>query len=139
MFFLRISEKFGLLVDLVAQALSDAVPFTVFLIMWIILFTILFRILGFEIDGGDYSSLAESGIYLAQTYRNSIGDIAVPSYSFWESQKEFPDIQNKMIIIIWFTWLMNQFFLTIILLNFLIAILAESFTVVMEEEMNHTY
>lgn len=44
-----------------------------------------------------------------------------------------------MLNLIWFTWLMNQFFLTIILLNFLIAILAESFNVVMAEEMQHTY
>ena len=42
MFFMRISEKFGLLVDLVAQALVDSVPFTVFLIMWLLLFSTLF-------------------------------------------------------------------------------------------------
>lgn len=44
-----------------------------------------------------------------------------------------------MIGLIWFTWLMNQFFLTIILLNFLIAILAESFNTVMEKAMIHKY
>lgn len=44
-----------------------------------------------------------------------------------------------MISIIWITWLLNQFFLTIILLNFLIAILAESFNIVMEKAMQHKY
>lgn len=44
MFFLRINEGFGLLVDLVSQALTDSIPFTVFLIMWIGLFSLLFRI-----------------------------------------------------------------------------------------------
>lgn len=44
-----------------------------------------------------------------------------------------------MITVIWVTWLLNQFFLTIILLNFLIAILAESFNVVMEKATQHKY
>ena len=139
MFFLRVFEQFGLLVDLVAQALSDSIPFTCFLIMWLILFSLLFRILGFEIDDGDYSSMGQASIYALQTYRNSVGDIAAPAYSFWESQTDFPHLQSKMIMIIWFAWLMNQFFLTIILLNFLIAILAESFTVVMEQELQCKY
>jgi len=85
MFFLRVFEQFGLLVDLVAQALSDSIPFTCFLIMWLILFSLLFRILGFEIDDGDYSSMGQASIYVLQTYRNSVGDIAAPAYSFWES------------------------------------------------------
>ena len=92
MFFLRVFEQFGLLVDLVAQALSDAIPFTCFLIMWLVLFTLLFRILGYEVDDGDYSSLGEASRYAVQTYRNSVGDIAPPAYTFWESQTNFPRI-----------------------------------------------
>ena len=55
MFYLRIQEGFGLLVDLVSECLTDAVPFTVFLGMWICLFSVLFRLLGLEIATDDYN------------------------------------------------------------------------------------
>ena len=82
---MRISEKFGLLVDLVAQALADAIPFTSFYIMWLLLFSTLFKIQSMEVDTEDYSSLGEKMIYLTKTYRDSVGDIAAPIYPTWES------------------------------------------------------
>ena len=85
MFFLRIQEGFGLLVDLVAECLGDAIPFTVFLMMWVGLFTVLFRLQGFEIPADDYDQLGRAAIYTIQTYRNSVGDIAAPAYSFWSA------------------------------------------------------
>lgn len=104
--------------------------------MWLLLFSTLFRIQGMEVDTEDYSSLGEKMIYLTKTYRDSVGDIAAPIYPSWESQTGVGKVYaGRMLNVIWFTWLMNQFFLTIILLNFLIAILAESFNVVMAEEM----
>jgi hypothetical protein len=54
MFFLRINEGFGLLVDLVSECLVDAIPFSIFLVMWIGLFTVLFRLVGLEIETDDY-------------------------------------------------------------------------------------
>lgn len=139
MFFLRIHDGFGLLVDLVAECLVDAVPFTVFLMMWVGLFTVLFRLQGLEIAADDYDQLGPMAIYTIQTYRNSVGDIAAPAYSFWSAQEAHPMFKYSMIGIIWSTWFLNQFFLTIILLNFLIAILAESFNTVMACAAQHKY
>jgi hypothetical protein len=64
MFFLRINEGFGLLVDLVAECLEDAIPFSVFLLMWIGLFTVLFRLVGLEIEPDEYEHLGRGAIYL---------------------------------------------------------------------------
>ena len=63
MFFLRIQEGFGLLVDLVSECLVAAIPFTVFLGMWIGLFTVLYRLLGLEIAPDDYDQLGRMAIY----------------------------------------------------------------------------
>ena len=138
MFFLRINEGFGLLVDLVSECLVDAIPFSIFLAMWIGLFTVLFRLVGLEIETDDYDQLGRGSIYAIQTYRNSVGDLAAPGYSFWASQVDkYPILANVMIAVVWLVWFLNQFFLTIILLNFLIAILADSFTSVMDKATQH--
>jgi hypothetical protein len=63
MFFLRIREGFGLLVDLVSECLVDAIPFTVFLLMWIALFAVLFRLQGLEVAADDYELLDKMAIY----------------------------------------------------------------------------
>ena len=57
MFYLRISEGFGLLVDCVINCLIACIPFTGFLILWMLLFAILFRVQGSFIDSGDYGTL----------------------------------------------------------------------------------
>lgn len=44
MFYLRISEGFGLLVDCVSNCVTACIPFTSFLILWMLLFSILFRV-----------------------------------------------------------------------------------------------
>lgn len=61
-----------------------------------------------EIDPGDYALLGENMIYLLKTYRDSVGDIATPSYSVWESLQGDGHIYGERIkMLIWFTWLMN--------------------------------
>jgi len=57
MFFCRVSEKFGKLVQLVGQCLVDIVQFTIFFTGWICLFSILYRILGMGIASGTYPHL----------------------------------------------------------------------------------
>lgn len=66
-----------------------------------------------------------------QTTRNSIGDIATPSYLFWKAEVEkghmwlFSEI---MIAIIWFIfYFTNIILLLVVLMNFLIAIVSETY------------
>ena len=140
MFYMRISEGFGLLVDCVSNCLSACVPFTAFLIMWMLLFTILFRVEGMGVDTGDYGpGLNKIAVYIIQTYRNSVGDDAPPMFGFWDAQTKNPVIQKTMYGIIWGTWFINSFLLMIILLNFLIAILCEAFDDVNSRATEHTY
>ena len=76
-----------------------------------------------------------------QTYRNSVGDISAPKYEFW-IETEFDGnyfAPNLMITLIWLIWLSNQFLVLIILLNFLIAIISESYANTLEKKEYYKY
>lgn len=76
-----------------------------------------------------------------QTYRNSIGDISAPKYEFWiETEYDGNNFAPKlMIFLIWSIWLFNQFLVLIILLNFLIAIISESYVSTLEKKEYYKY
>ena len=91
-----------------------------------------------KFDEEDYPDLNFFFIMLIQMYRNSIGDISAPSYGRWsdllESNSKYE--QNKaymMITLIWIVWVLHQFMNLIILLNFLIAIISQSYENVMQK------
>lgn len=46
MFFMRIYDKLGMLVELVKRVSIDVLPFTIFLLIWLIAFSILYCTLG---------------------------------------------------------------------------------------------
>lgn len=140
MYFLRAQEKFSLLVKLVVQCLYDVIPFTIFLISWVTFFGMVYRILGMDIEPDDYDLLPSYFIYFIQTFRNSVGDIGAPSYSYWSSAiSQYPLTAGGFIFSIWMAWLLNQFLVLIILLNFLIAIISQSYEEVMSRSMQFQY
>ena len=99
---------------------------------------IYYRIAGVEFDDGDYSMLNSNLVLFFQTYRNSIGDIAPPTYPRWVTAFESGDSEEYykglvMIAIIWFVWVAHQFVILILLLNFLIAIVSQSYENVMQQ------
>jgi hypothetical protein len=64
LFFLRISNKFVMLVDLIQQAIIGAIPFMVFFILFLLLITFLYLITGVEVPDGDYPDINEFSMYL---------------------------------------------------------------------------
>lgn len=114
--------------------------FALFFYGWILMFSLLFQILGMQVppnddNESDYKNVNVFMVYFLQTYRNSIGDIAAPDYSFWTARgtQSTGDWYSSrfMIFLIWFFWFANQFFVLIILLNFLIAIISQKYEQVM--------
>ena len=47
---MKLNEKFGMLVQLVVTCLTDVIPFTVFLLVWISAFSLMYKMLGAEDD-----------------------------------------------------------------------------------------
>ena len=84
-YFFKINESFGLLILLISEVFSEILVFTMFMIVWIIGFACVFLLIGAEYkDDNEYPYLQNVFyIFFLQTYRNSIGDIATPNYSFW--------------------------------------------------------
>ena len=62
--------------------------------------------------------------YFFDTYENSIGNISNPGYYFWSTAtEEDKGLKMLMILLIWLVWFLNQWFIFMILLNFIIAII----------------
>ena len=61
------------------------------------------------------------------TYEDSVGNINPPAYKFWTKNDDGEprtNIEGFMVGLIWLTWFLNQWFIFIILLNFVIAIIS---------------
>lgn len=82
LFFLRMYQSFGLLVEMVAITMVEIVPFLFFFLLWVTLFALLFMNFGMEIEDAeiDYYNVPLFFQYLLMSYRNSIGDISTPRY-----------------------------------------------------------
>ena len=82
---------------------------------------------------------------LTQIWRDSLGDIQPPEYSYWQEKQVTLDkyadlhgyqgISSRPVIviigIIWFIWFLNSVFNMIIMLNFMISIVQASYMRVM--------
>ena len=125
LFFLRVNEAFGLLVQLLMQVLVDLTAFVTFFISWLFLFSMCYRIAGATVDQGDYPHVTPAVFYVIQIFRNSIGDVSTPVYDFWSDRiGESPLLAKTMIGYSWLLFTANAFFMLILLLNFLIAIIS---------------
>lgn len=125
---LRIFEEFAHFVQLVIMCIQGSYIFVAFLVSWIFVFTTLFQVVGATFSADDYPGLHRFEVMLIQVYRNSIGDIAPPSYDLWYN----PDVEREplrhemlMMKLIWLLWFVHQFFCMVMLLNFLISIISD--------------
>ena len=76
--------------------------------------------------------------YLIQNFRNSVGDLATPTYKFWE-EYELKTRGLLIIYIIWFTWMANFVFSSLLMLNFLITVFSETHERVLTNQLKYTY
>jgi hypothetical protein len=147
MFFMRVSENFSNLVKLVTNVMYQILPFTIFLMMWMVVNTILYDISGiaiFDKEDNDYHQLTYSVALILQNFRNSVGDITTPTYYYWTD----PEVDNggkliwsqfAIVTWAWVLFLLNSFFILIVLLNFLIAIISQAYDEVMTKEEIERY
>jgi hypothetical protein len=59
---------------------------------------------------------------LLETFRSSIGEVGLPKYSVLLGRPDTP-CSDINLILIWVIWFVQVFFMLVIMLNFLIAIL----------------
>jgi predicted membrane protein len=149
MFFMRVSENFSSLVKLINNVIAQVGPFTIFFTMWMITMCLLFRVSGITLIEGsdDYPEVNGYFALFMQNFRNSIGDISTPQHSYWfpttikglskgaqALETDATSVQTIMAYWGWVLFLFNEFFILIVLLNFLIAIIGQSYDEVMSKE-----
>jgi hypothetical protein len=128
MFFLRIFSRFGQFVQMLFKSIKDVGLFICFFFLVVFELSIWFNILGWEMDvsrDSDYPGLSANLAFFITAYRNAIGDINPPVYTFWDSCKEHNYWSaTSMIALLWSCWFLNQYINLIILVNFMIAIIS---------------
>lgn len=136
----RVSSNFGKIAVLFSQCLKDTLTFIIFYQVQITLFSVLFIVAGNKLSEKEYDNLNEFWASDIYTYRNSVGDLQLPDASFWIDREEAaPLVSGSMAVLLWFLWFLNNLLLCILMLNFLIAIISQSFERMMEQQLVTNY
>ena len=131
--YLRVFKEFALIIRLCYNVFYKAFSFSVFFYLFNLLFTFLYIYLGVDIggfpdlfhgDGNDYMWLSNFISVFLYTYRISIGDLEVPNAAIWETALGTEGM-TFMVYFSWVVWMIHQYFLHIVFMNFLIAIISQ--------------
>ena len=140
MFFVRIYEDYGMLVQMLQSCLFAVVPFAVYFIVCLLVFSVMFVILEMEID--PEVNEAEGLNYFAktvlQTFRTAIGELGTPVYTKL-LEKEDSIFKSINILLIWVCWLCQTFLMLIVMLNFLIAVITDNYNSVAKKQLIYGY
>ena len=142
LFFLRTNNTYVLLVFLLFQTISDIGPFIMFFFIFIVLLSLLYRIAGIIVPDADvdYKDINSYVIYLFHIFRNAIGDEKTPNIDFWSARGvEAPFLHRIMVGWSWFLWIICVIANLVILLNFIIAIISQSYDSVMTQASKIIY
>jgi hypothetical protein len=83
LFFLRVFEEYGFLVQIIMSCCIDLIPFITFYMIALFMFSIIFVVLNMEIDV-ENNMLRHVGFFqkmLMETFRSSIGEVGLPKYT----------------------------------------------------------
>jgi hypothetical protein len=123
--FLKINEKYGMMINLVLQVTKDLKSFIVFLFTWLLFFSVLYGISGISL--GELEEVSPASALFINMFRNCVGDIQMPIYNYWTKYPESYGIQFFMVTYAWILFLLHELFLLVILLNFLIAFISQKY------------
>jgi len=142
--FLRIIGEFGFLAQMVTETFIDMRFFISYYLLWILFFTCINSIL--KVDPGvidetddppvDYPGVNRYIALVLMTFRNAIGDLSPPEYGSWvtEVQEANGNTDYKMnwsqrviVSALWLVWCLQVILMIIVLLNFLIAVISETY------------
>ena len=131
--YLRVFPTFGQIMRLSFSVLFAANAFSLFFYMVISFFAFGYHILGNSVGGheggpddggGDYERLPYFIGLLLYSYRTAIGDLETPNALIWATIRNNDQKETLIVYIIWCIWMIEQYFILIVILNFLIAIIS---------------
>lgn len=129
-FFIRIIDKFGLLVRMIATCFYALIPFIVCFMMFLFMFSFMLIVLNNQIDSevveAEYISFVHKTVL--QAFRTSIGELGMPRYpNIMEDQSITENQRHLNIYLIWAVWYTQTFTMLVVLLNFIIAVINETY------------
>ena len=139
LYFLRVYDKFALILSLITQCFRDVSFFSMFLFFWVFIFGCWYQILGVEARTEDFPMINKFLVFFLENFKNAVANLGSPELGFWEKQTENPAVSSVMVYICWIIWMLNQFFILVILLNFLIAIICQSYEEVLSKQIVTKY
>jgi hypothetical protein len=149
-FYLSLNPNTAKFLTLFKKAFFDSVNFLAIYFTLAALFTCALHVLGARFDDGenfiadsydtnynDYSYTSGAGVAALAALRNSIGDLQPPSYDYWTSRYQPGKrvVPYLMIALIWVVYLTFLFAQVIFALNFLIAIVSQSYESIMDRQL----
>ena len=128
LFFVRIFEEYGFLVSMIQYCIIDLIPFLVTYMLFLTIFAMLYTVLRMEPDPetAGIQNTPDFVIILLVAFRNAIGEVGLPTYSE-VAGKDDSIFKSINILLIWATWYFQTFFLLVIMLNFLIAVIQSNY------------
>ncbi|CDW87819.1 wd-40 repeat protein [Stylonychia lemnae] len=128
-YFLRIYDGFSFLVQMMAGVFKDLKYFISFFLIFITLFGMIFLVL-FKADSIDEYNGVNGIAYFLMAFRISSGDFQLDDYQ----QQE-----NTLVIFSWILWIFAVITLNIVFMNFIIAVISESYEKVMQKLISESY
>eukprot|EP00347_Sterkiella_histriomuscorum_P017645 403348548 len=128
-FFLRIYDGFSFLVSMMAAVFVDLKYFIGFFLIFILEFGIVFAILFDATSIEEYEGIGISA-YFMMAFRTSSGDFNVDSYK---------DQSSTLVVISWLAWIVAVMLLNVMFMNFIIAVISESYEKVMQKLVAESY
>lgn len=148
MFYAGVIERLGKIIQIIKSVLKELFYFLILFVFWNVMFAGLIQIAGQNIDAEDYKNLSEHSMFVISVFRNSIGDVQTPKTKIWDNHVNMPNgglnhfsTQHGLVMIYynWFLWALQLFFMPIIVLNLLIAIISELYDDVNKNINIYTY
>ncbi|CDW73225.1 UNKNOWN [Stylonychia lemnae] len=128
-FFLRIYDGFSFLVQMMAGVFKDLKYFLLFFIIFILQFGMIFLVL-FKAQQIDEYNGVNKMAYFLMAFRISSGDFQLEDY-----QRQ----DDELALVSWLIWLIAVISLNIVFMNFIIAVISESYERVMQKLVAESY
>lgn len=128
--FMKTNTTFSKMIVLIKQSMIDVIPFTIFLLLWIILTGLMYLVAGTKNYPNE--GFETMNVYMAtfvQNFYNAIGSIEFPDTSFWKYENRPHIVWRTFLMNIYgvFIFIFNEFAMLIVLLNFVIAVINDTY------------
>ena len=125
---------------MIVTCLEDLIPFITCFLLFLVMFSVSFIVLGNEIDSevveAEWISFTHKTFL--QAYRTSIGELGMPRYPKLLLKED--NFQRSMnIYLIWLLWYTQTFCMLVVLLNFIIAVINETYNLVKNDQVLINY